>query len=258
MNVRGEESPPGGKGVRASGRDEVFAWRAPLDRSAPELAAWSALLSAAERERAERFHFERDRRHFIAARAMLRTLLGAYTGVAAENLAFLYGPQGKPSLASAAGVDPRLRFNVSHSNGVALFAFASGASVGVDIEFMRSGVDCTGIAINYFSPRERAVLERLPAPVQIDAFFACWTRKEAYIKALGGGLSVPLDRFDVSLSPEEPARLLEDRGDPSATQRWAMYDLDAGKEFRAALVVERPGATLRFSEWGASWPRPFE
>ncbi|MFN0165443.1 MAG: 4'-phosphopantetheinyl transferase family protein [Bryobacteraceae bacterium] len=237
--------------------EEVFIWRAELDRTGSELESLTALLSASERERADRFHFERDRRRFLAARGMLRKLLSGYTGVSPQELEFTYGPQGKPSLASD-GAGSGVEFNVSHSNGVALFAFTCGATVGVDIEFIRSDIDCTELATSVFSPWERAELERLPATLRNEAFFACWTRKEAYIKALGGGLSVPLHRFDVSLTPGGPARLLRDRGDPNATQRWVMDDIDAGPGYRAALVVKRPGAKPRFFEWGNSRPLPFD
>jgi len=176
----------------------------PLDIDAGPLAG---LLSADERERAGRFAFGRDRRRYIVARARLRQLLGERLGAAPESLRFVYKPHGKPALARCPG-QRDLRFNVSHCGEVAAYAFAEGREVGVDIEEVRELSDADDIAMRFFSRRERAAYMRLPVRERPQGFFNCWTRKEAFIKALGSGLSCPLDSFDVSFAPGRPARIL--------------------------------------------------
>jgi 4'-phosphopantetheinyl transferase len=213
--------------------NDTHVWRGSLDRSEAGVAALAVILSADERERASRFHFDRDRRHFIVARGLLRQLLGRYADRAPEQIEFCYGPQGKPALAG--GSD--LQFNIAHSHGTGLFAFTRTAPIGVDAEQIRS-IEHEALAARFFSPAECAAFMRVPAESRDGAFYTYWARKEAYIKALGGGLSVPLDRFDVA-PPDAPARLLADRGDPDALRLWSMHDLDAGPAFRAALAVKK-------------------
>jgi 4'-phosphopantetheinyl transferase len=162
--------------------------------------AAAALLSADERQRAARFVFERDRRRYAAARARLRQLLGERLGVAPESLQFVYSPHGKPALARRPG-QRDLRFNLSHCGDVAAYAFAEGREVGVDVEAVRPLPGADEVAMRFFSHRERAAYLRLAASARPQGFFDCWTRKEAFVKALGHGLSHPLEAFDVSLTP---------------------------------------------------------
>jgi len=201
------------------------------------------LLSADERERAERFHFANDRAHFIAARALLRTLLGRYLDLPPRHLSFSYSPYGKPALAGE-GEGRALRFNVSHSHGVALYAFARGREVGVDVEYVRPDVVGESIAERCFSAQEVATLRSLPAEVQPRAFFNCWTRKEAFIKARGEGLSFPLDQFEVALDPKEPAALISIGGDRREASRWSLQALPVEEGYVAALAVEGHGWRL--------------
>ncbi len=212
--------------------DEVHVWHADLDRL-PE-AVLAASLSADERERGRRFHFERDRRRFVTARGLLRLVLGRYLDMRPAGVRFGYGPRGKPFLASADG----LRFNVSHSGGLALLAFAWRREVGVDVERLRPVPEAEDIAGRYFSPWEAAELRRLPKGERAAAFFRCWTRKEAFVKATGDGLSRPLDGFDVTVAPGEPARLLRVAGEPGAAGRFWIEDVSPGRGFAAALAVE--------------------
>jgi 4'-phosphopantetheinyl transferase len=158
------------------------------------------LLSADEGERAGRFAFERDRRRYVVARARLRQLLGERLGAAPESLRFVYHAHGKPALARCPG-QRDLRFNVSHCGEVAAYAFADGREVGVDIEEVRALPDADALAMRFFSPDERAAYLSLPRQARPRGFFNCWTRKEAFVKALGAGLSQPLDAFDVSRAP---------------------------------------------------------
>ena len=239
--------PPGA--VRASG-DEVHVWRATLRRAPADIAALGRLLSEDERERAARFRFARDRDDFTAARGTLRLILGLYTGRPPSGLRFIYNSFGKPSLedVAAGGV---LRFNLSHAGGVALYAVASGREVGIDLELMREDLECEELAGRFFSRREVAALRALPAEERTRAFFNCWTRKEAYIKARGQGLSLPLDSFDITLSPHEPPALLATRGDAKDSSRWSLRELTIGPGYAAALAVEGSGWYLQCWSWDA-------
>lgn len=224
--------------------DEVHVWGARLD--APPAVVRRLLLTLApdERGRAGRFHFKRDGDRFVVARGLLRAVLGGYLNVGPEALRFEYGARGKPSLAAEHDADG-LRFNLSHSGGVALFAVARGREVGVDVERVSPRVECENIAGRFFSPREVAGLLALPPPRREAAFFDCWTRKEAYIKARGEGLSLPLDAFDVSLAPGEPAALLANRLDPAEVSRWSLRGLAPWPGFAAAVAAEGRGWRLK-------------
>lgn len=228
--------------------DEVHVWRASLRVAPPELAAYRELLAPEEAERADRFRFPQHRDRFVVAHATLRLILARYTRLGPTNLRFEYGPHGKPSLrpAVAAGA----RFNLSHSGDLALYAVTCGREVGVDLERHRPDVECDKIADRFFSPAEVAALLALPPAEQRPAFFRCWSRKEAYIKALGMGLALPLDQFDVSLHPEEPARLLQTRHAPEERDRWSMWALEPGPGYAGALVVEGQGLGLRCRQFG--------
>ena len=232
----------------ALGRGEVHVWRTALDLDPPRVAALADSLSPDERDRAARFHFERDRVRFTVARGVLRALLGRYLDLPAPALAFDYGAHGKPALAAAMGAramagspGAEVRFNLSHSAGVALCAVTRGRDVGVDVEGLRADFATDEIAERFFSPAERVALRALPAAARCAAFFACWTRKEAYIKARGLGLAIPLDAFDVSLAPHEPAALLATRDEPGETVRWSLQALTPGVGFAGALVAEGHG-----------------
>jgi 4'-phosphopantetheinyl transferase len=223
----------------------VHVWRADLSLDRARLLELWQSLSDDERERARRFHFDRDRESFIAARGALRDILSRYTGTAPGLLRFSYDGYGKPALSEAAG--GRLRFNVSHSHGLALYAVTAGREVGIDLEFVREDFASLEVAAHFFSPQEVSALRSLPPEELADAFFDCWTRKEAYIKVRGEGLSYPLHLFTVSLKPGEPAALLSTEDDPREAARWFLRGLSAGEGFRAAVAVE--GTPLSLSCW---------
>jgi len=185
----------------------------PLGASAEIVRAAAALLSDAERHRAGRFVFDRDTRRFIVGRARLRQLLAARLGVRAHQVEFEYGAHGKPAL-SRRFADADLHFSVSHCDDLAAYAFSSGYAIGIDVEAVRVMTDADDIAARYFSRRENATYRTLKPRDKPLGFFNCWTRKEAFVKALGDGLSIPLDRFDVTLAPEEPARVLRVESTP--------------------------------------------
>ncbi len=199
------------------------------------------LLSADERERAERFRFDAHRRRFVVARGTLRRFLGAEIGRDPASLRFVLGPRGKPSLADA----PDLQFNVSHSVDLALVACTRGRRVGVDLEQVVPLDDLLGMARRTFSRAETAALEAIPEADRLLAFHLAWTRKEAFVKAVGDGLSFPLDSFDVSLAPGEPARILAIRDAERARESWSLVHLDAAPGFAAALVVEGARPVVR-------------
>jgi 4'-phosphopantetheinyl transferase len=228
--------------------DEVHVWRASLSRGEEEMLMLRRSLSEDELRRAQRFRFSRDRASFIAARGILREILGRYLHTPPERVRFGYNAYGKPELLDAEGRE-RLRFNLSHAGGVALFAVTSGGEVGVDVEALRDDVACSELAAQFFSRREVEALSALSAHAHTRAFFNCWTRKEAYIKARGMGLSLPLYCFDVSLAPGEPAALLATRGDEPGAERWSLRAIDVGAAYVAAVAVEGGGWRLRCWLW---------
>jgi 4'-phosphopantetheinyl transferase len=225
---------------------DVHIWRASLNLPGPRVDELARVLSADEQERAGRFHFERDRRRFIVARAALRTILGQYELLEPGRLRFRYGPQGKPFLVDQSERNG-LKFNIAHSHELALLGFTRGRELGVDLEYIRPLKDLDQIAARFFSARENAVLKKLPSSQRQVAFYTCWTRKEAYIKAIGEGLSMPLDAFDVSLGPDAPAALISVRDDPDEALRWSMQALRPAPNYIAAFIVA--GRTWHLARW---------
>lgn len=224
--------------------NDVHVWRAALDQPNPWEQQLAQTLSEDEFMKAKRFCFDRDRRHFIVGRGVLRTIIGLYLNMEPSRLQFCHGSRGKPYLAESFGDHP-LRFNQSDSRGLALYVFTRRREVGVDIEYMRIVSDAKQIVAGSFSSRENAAFQALPERQKQAAFFNCWTRKEAYIKAIGEGLYYSLDQFDVSLAPGEPARLLRVNGDPKEASRWSLQALFPAPGYVAALAVEQHDWYLR-------------
>ena len=222
--------------VVAPGSDEARIWSADLEPAAEIVDQLGALLSPDERERAARFRFRRDAMRWIVARATLREILGACLEVDPRAVAFAHGEKGKPVLATRAGhLD--LQFSLAHSAELAVYAVTVGCPVGVDVERLRAVSGMDRIAERTFSPEECAALRGLPEALRPAGFFNCWTRKEAYIKAVGLGLSYPLARFSVSLAPGEPARLRSVELDPAHVETWTMSALAPRTGFVGAVVV---------------------
>ncbi|HJT27362.1 MAG TPA: 4'-phosphopantetheinyl transferase superfamily protein [Pyrinomonadaceae bacterium] len=217
----------------------VHVWRISLDQPDDRLARFRRTLEPDELNRASRFHFEKHQRHFIVARGFLRSVVARYLETRPEALQFSYGAYGKPGLAS----EHVLRFNLSHSHEVALLAVALDAELGVDVEHIRADFASEEIARRFFSRAEVEVFNALPKEEQVEAFFRCWTRKEAYIKAIGKGLSQALDAFDVTLAPDVQPALLRVEGDDAS--RWLLRNVDVGEGYAGALAVERPVAEVR-------------
>ncbi|HYP40294.1 MAG TPA: 4'-phosphopantetheinyl transferase superfamily protein [Chloroflexia bacterium] len=224
---------------------EVHVWRAELDLPARQLESLQHYLSNDELEKAGRFYFEKDRARYIVAHGLLRLILSRYAHAEPGELRFCLTPYGKPTLAGEA-----IRFNLSHSHGLALIAVTMHQEIGVDLEWVRDDLEVEQIACRFFSPREVATLRELPAPVRNEAFFRCWTLKEAYIKALGKGLSLPLDRFTVSLAPDQFKALLEIESGTESLSHCDLAVLAPGPGYVGAVAVEEEISLLRC--WTAS------
>ena len=223
-------------------------WLAELEQPADTIQRLAGELASDELLRAQRFYFERDRRRFIVARGVLRAILSAYLPVTPAQLSFTYGPQGKPALAAPFN-DTGLRFNVSHSHELALYAVIRAREIGVDIEWMRPLDDAENLAAHFFSVREQMALRSLPEHLKHQGFYNCWTRKEAFIKAVGKGLAQPLDEFDVSLTPGEPAQLLANLGQTNEAKYWSLLALRPPTGYAAALAVEGTGLQVKCWKW---------
>jgi 4'-phosphopantetheinyl transferase len=220
---------------------QVHIWKADLQIGPRRLDELVSVLSADERARAERFHFAHDQRRFIARRGYLRRLTERYLGAAPGDVSFSYSAAGKPFLARDCGGN-EFSFNMSDSSELAVYAFTlaeTSPTIGIDVEQIEPSVPQERIAKHFFSAYEIAALRALPAADQTQGFFNCWTRKEAYVKAIGDGLQLPLDQFDVSLKPGEPAELLRAAGgtDPSP---WVLRELKVGCGYAAAVAIKSP------------------
>jgi 4'-phosphopantetheinyl transferase len=222
-----------------------------LDLAPEDISALEAFLSDAERQRADRFVFDCDRRRFIVARARLRELLAKRLGVEPESIELEYGTHGKPALARRRP-GPDLRFNVSHSEDVAVYAFSWGRETGIDVEAVRVIRDADDLAARFFSRCENEAYRALDARDKPLGFFNCWTRKEALIKAIGDGLYHPLDCFDVSLAPGEPARILRVEGKSGDHCGWCLDSFSPAPGFVAAVVTE---SRKRHADFAAFLPR---
>lgn len=223
-------SPAAGNPVHLA-RDDVHVWRIRLSSGKTE-ELWP-LLSADERKRAERFHFAEHRNAFVVAHAMLRRILGSYVD---GELHFVTAQYGKPALRDHEDV----RFNLSHSGDLALVAVARGREVGVDVERWNVSIEHLDLADYVFSVAERAALRGLDHDERVAGFFTAWSRKEAYIKATGHGITRGLDHFDVTLEPGKLARILDDRMDSAFTERWVMRDVQVPEGYSATVVAAAP------------------
>jgi len=227
---------------------EIHVWRVSLAQTESCLQSLQQTLSTDERTKADRFRFPKDRSQFIVSRGALRAILSRYLNITSHILRFDYNPYGKPSLIVAQGGNT-LRFNLSHSRGMGLIAITKNRDIGVDIEGINPKFSCLEIAEKFFSPLENSVLRSLPEHLQATAFFTCWTRKEAYIKAVGKGLSIPLNQFDVSLAPGEPAALLNVEENPEEASRWSLIELFPCSDMVATVAVAGDCWELHCWEW---------
>lgn len=220
---------------------EIHLWRARCDVG-PEPLHYLELLSPEEKERAGRFAIEGARRDFMVSRGLLRELLAAYLNTRPGDIVLRYGEHGKPYV-SRGSAEPTLRFNVSHSRGFAMFAFSLEGEVGVDVERIRMEFPGREIAERFFSEQEVAALGNLPPERSRKAFFTFWTCKEAYVKARGEGLQIPLRSFSVRIEQNEEQQLNDEHG-----KKWSVYPFEPGTGFAAAVAAEGSGWRLKYWE----------
>jgi 4'-phosphopantetheinyl transferase len=225
--------------------DEVHVWQVDLAAWEKEVDSLLELLDPEERERAARFKFPASRNQFLISRALLRRALGRYRRIDAHDIRFLTTANGKPELAESCD----LRFNLSHSEEVTVFAFARHRQVGVDVERIRPETNAQELAERFFSPPEVKWLRSQPAAQLVPSFFACWTAKEAYIKAQGEGLSLPLSSFGVLPRLSGSELHLQVYANAEESRRWSMWQLDLGPDLRAALAVEGENCRVRLGQW---------
>ena len=193
------------------------------------------ILSVEEKERANKFYFTKDKNNFIVARSFLRLMLSKYLHELPNEIVFSYNKFGKPFLKKT--TKPNLKFNLSHSKSIVALAITSEREVGIDVEFMRDDLEIINMANNFFSEYEKKELLGLNRVNQLEGFYNCWTRKEAFIKGIGKGLSIPLDSFDVELDPQKPVRLLKVRSKLNSIKDWQIFDLSIDPEYKCAVAV---------------------
>ncbi len=230
------------------GADDAHVWRASLDQPAKVITKLAPLLSQDEYQRAMRYYRPVDRDRFIVGRGILRKIISAYLSLPPGQLRFTYNEYGKPAVSDDQN-DRALNFNLSHSAELILYAVTRGRVVGIDIEYIRKDFATLEIAEHFFSKDEVAALKSLPTDQRTTGFFNCWSRKEAFIKAKGMGVSYPLDRFSVSLAPGEPPALLKVDDDEREVARWKMYELKPGAGYAAAMIATEPPVTLKQRHW---------
>jgi len=230
--------------------EEVHVWRIDLQSQHQWAARLVLLLSDEERVTAERFRFSRDRDRYIVSHAALRSILSGYLGNGMHDIRFLQNAFGKPHVGEPTG---SAHFNLSHTDGMALIAIAQSFAVGVDVERRQPERFDVAIARRFFSPSEYDALVHLPAQEQVDAFFQCWVRKEAFIKARGMGLSFPLHQFDVSVGIDHPAQLLAIRGVDERIDAWSLSDIPLEPPFSAALAAPASHITVHCWRWQPSF-----
>ncbi len=230
------------------GNGEAHVWTLWLPDVLPGLPAMEPLLAIEEARKAGRFVRSEDRSRYIAAHGILRQMLGRYLSAAPADLRFVSNDCGKPALDQPGGMPP-LSFNMAHSGEVLLYVVASDHRVGVDVEAIRTDLEVMELARNQFAPQETKTLQAITRPERTEAFFRCWTRKEAYVKARGEGLGVPLKQFAVSFKQGDPPGVQWAADDPAASERWSMFDLVPAPGYAGAVVVEGRPVTLVTRRW---------
>ena len=221
-------------------------WCLTLDLPEATIDSLRTILSADEAARAARYLFDKHRRRFIACRGQVRQILAGYLCADPAEIGFSYGAKGKPALAGPWS-ESKIQFNVSDSHELALCALVMNRDLGVDLEHIRSPSDFEGLAERFFAAREVDMLRSLPDERRLDAFFNCWTRKEAVLKAVGIGLAMPLNRVEVTLAPQDPAKVLIYAGDAAAADSWWLQSLDPAMGYVGALASR--GSSLQVMPW---------
>lgn len=229
--------------------NEAHIWRIALFQKDKVLEFSADLLDENEKSKAAKFRFERDRRNYIAAHGAMREILGFYLECCPKKIEFTTNYYGKPFLRRN---QTDINFNMSHSHEWALLALTKGKKIGVDIELIRAEIAEQNLAEQIFSPLENETLRNLPEKLRLKAFFDCWTRKEAFIKAVGKGLSYPLEEFAVSCAPHQSAMLLSINNSSDEVENWHIKELNVGENYAAAAAIESKQLKLKFYHWECS------
>lgn len=237
--------PPSHLRIRA---DEVHIWMASLTQPKTRISKFTQALSNAERNRSTRFYFDSDRARYIIVHGILRSILGWYSDLELSQLQFYRGKNGKPAI-SKHHCNKDIRFNLSYSENIALYALTLCHEIGIDVEMMHDIPEMEQIAKRYFSVNEYSIYRSLPERKKKEVFYIYWTRKEAFCKATGDGLSFPLERFDISKVESEPVKLLETGGDANGSSQWLIYDLNIGTGYKAAFALEGQHCELLCFQW---------
>lgn len=222
---------------------DVHVWAADLDAPAEQISAFERTLATDERDRAGRYVFARDRNRFVSGRGLLRAILGTYLEMEPAQVRFVYGPHGKPALSGSC------HFNVAHCEDLLLVALTRVCPVGIDVERIRALDDAEELAVRFFSPGEIAQLKKVSKDQQAAAFFSLWTRKEAYLKATGQGISELLSQIEVSFLDGQPAKVISISGSPQAAAQWTLKELTPARHFKAALAAAAKGLQLSCWRW---------
>lgn len=228
--------------------NDVHLWRAQLDQSNECIKQLTQVLSDEEQRKTERFHFNKDRKRFIVTRGILRSILSHYLDVEPSRFRFGYSSHGKPHLVEKSN-SAEICFNLSYSHSLSLYAFTRSRQIGVDIEYIRTIKEASQIVARFFSSNEHAMWQQVPEGQKQEAFLNYWTCKEAYLKARGDGLSLPLDQFDVSFAPGEPPAILVNNGASDESSPWLLRALQPGPGYVAAIVVEGYDWQLKCWQW---------
>lgn len=227
---------------------QAHVWSAVLNCSIQKLAFFFNLLDADEQVRASRFHFEKDRHQFIASHGILRAILSGYLNISPEKIIFSYNEFGKPFIENQTDI----QFNLSHSKNITLIAITKNYSIGVDIEYIKQTRDVDAIAERYFSTREYSALKQLPTEERQKAFFNVWSRKEAFLKAHGQGLSYSLEKVEVSLATSEPAKFIAIHDENENISEWKLYNLEPAHDFAAAVAIKGELKEIQMMQWQES------
>jgi len=223
--------------------NQIHIWRMFLNQPTEKTQQLSQILSPEENNKANRFYFEKDRHKFILSRGTLRTILSQYLNFPPQNLKFTYSKQGKPTLLT----ETPIYFNLSHSHEITLYAITLNREIGIDLEFLRPITEAENIVKNYFSNKESALFNTISSDQKPEAFFNAWTRKEAYLKATGQGLSQPLKEVEVNFTPGEPAKLLSIKGDTQKASEWTLKHLIPHPNYIACVAIS--AQNLEYSYW---------
>jgi len=227
---------------------EVHIWLADLQTATSELVKLYNLLSPDEHKRSSEYKFERDAQHYVCARGILRNLLSKFLAIDPQNVKFAYNEYGKPHLKNQE-TGNLLRFNLAHSYGLALYVFARDYQLGIDLEKIMPVENLLDIAQQFFSADEARCLQSVPTINRLESFYKCWTRKESVIKAIGKGLSFPLDRFTVTVAPNEPARIVDLQLDSLIPVHWNLYSIDTIPGYQAAVTLIGPDSNFNFKQF---------